>query len=254
VRESRQVRSNQNKICLLMTATVDVRGVIDLLRNDPIDRLNDYRWALEQWTQCRGIDGLIFVENSGYDIADLRRVSQKSALHPDSVEFFSFDGQDFPRELGKGYGETLNLQHALSNSRLLASGDYLMVRVNGRNYVENIDVFFETLRAPTEIMCDLNQLLTWGDGRIVGGTVEFFKKYVCPYGHEVDDSKGYYFEHALARAVHRAMSDGLVWRPYPEPPMVRGFSGTSNEDNAENRLVHKARVVRHKVKLRMLRL
>jgi hypothetical protein len=237
-----------------MTATVDVRGVVGLLRNDPIARLEDYRSALEQWTQSRGLDALIFVENSGYDIDVLRRTAQGSALHPDHVEFLSFDGQDFPRELGKGYGETLNLEYALANSRLLSTGAYRMLRVNGRNYVENVDVFLEALRAPTEILCDLNQLLTWGDGRVLGGTIDFFESYLCPYGREIDDSRGYYLEHAVARAVHRGMAEGLVWRPYPEPPIVRGFSGTSNVEAAENRFVRKGRALRHKVKLRMLRL
>lgn len=174
-------------------------------------------------------------------------------MDEDSVEFLSFDGQDFPRELGKGYGETLNLEHVINNSKLLSKEDLLIVRINGRYYVENIAAFFEVLYPSTEILSDLQQSLSWADATVLGGTVNFFERYVCPYGREVDDSKGYYFEHALARAVHRGLADGLVWSPYPEPPLVRGFSGTSNANMAEGLLVRKGRMVQHKLKLRMLR-
>ena len=229
-------RNDRKKLCLVLNATVDVRGVVFVKRDDPIERLNDYRWALEQWTRCKGIDSLVFVENSGYNIDELRSIPLASSMHQDSFEFLSFDGQNFPRELGNGYGE-----------------DCLIVRINGRYFIENIALFFEALYPSTEILSDLQQSLTWADATVLGGTVNFFENYVCPYGRGVDDSKGYYFEHALARAVHRGLADGLVWNSYPEPPHIRGFSGTSNQNKAEGRLLRKRRDVQHKLKLRMLR-
>jgi len=251
--ESALGRNTGKKICLLLTATVDVRGVPDLQRSDPIERLSDYRWALEQWKQCHTIDGLIFVENSGYDVDELQEILRDSDLYPHSVEFLSFNGQDFPRKLGKGYGENLNVEYVLRNSEILRKDDYLIFRSNGRNYVENIDSLVDALYPSTDILCDLKEYLTWGDGKVLAGTVEFFENYVCPYGREVDDSTGYYFEHALARAIHRGIADGLVWRPNPEPPLIRGFSGTSNQTYSEGRLFRRARKLKHKVKLRMLR-
>jgi len=246
--------SNRKRVCLLLTATIDVRGVPSLARSDPLERLSDYRWALERWVRCRAIDSIVFVENSGYDTESLQGVAREPTAT--NVEFLSFDGQNFPRNLGKGFGETLNLEHALDRSATLASndGDWLIMRSNGRNYVENIDVLAEALRGSTDILCDFKELLTWGDGRVLGGTVTFFRDYVCPYGRGVNDSNGYYFEHALARAIHRGMADGLVWRPFPERPRLRGFSGTSNRDYAESRVTRAARELQHKVKLRMLRL
>jgi hypothetical protein len=239
-------------ICLLLTATVDVRGV-ELERADPTVRFNDYRWALEKWTRCPAVDRIVFVENSGYDIDELIAIPRLSGMDMNSVEFLSFDGQDFPRERGKGLGEAINVEYALENSELL-SDDCLIIRVNGRNYVENISAFFDALDADTDILCDLKQYLTWGDGRVLGGTIRFFENYVCPYGREADDSRGYYFEHSLARAIHRGMADGLVWRPFPEPPRIIGFSGTSNSSHDASRLKRIGRAAQHRVKLRMFRL
>jgi hypothetical protein len=236
-----------------LTATVDIRGVGQLLRDDPLERYGDYERALARWAKCPGLDGLIFVENSGYDISGLREVVRDSPIPADSIEFLSFDGQDFPRHLGKGFGENLNCEYVLNHSKLLAREDFMLFRNNGRNYVENVAAFIDALTPPTDVMCELNQNLTWADGRVLGGTVEFFRTYVIEHGRSVDDSKGFYFEHALARAIHAAMADGLVWRPFPEPPLIRGYSGTSNKEIAESRVVHLARKARHRLKLWMLR-
>lgn len=250
--ESPHSDHHPRKVFLLLTATVDIRGV-DAARSDPADRLDDYRWALERWSGTDGFDGLILVENSGYDLDELRRIPSAHGLRDDGVEFLSFDGQDFPRHLGKGFGENLNLDFVLTHSRLLADRASTVVRVNGRNYVDNIHAFVAALRRPTEILCDLRELLTWGDGRVLGGTVDFFERYVVPYGRDVDDSKGYYFEHALARAVHRGIADGLVWSPFPEPPLVRGHSGTSNEVLDDGALRRARKKLAHKARLRLLR-
>jgi hypothetical protein len=245
--------TDHKKICLLLTGTVDVSGIHYSMRNDPIERLNDYRSALEQWVRSDAVDRIVFVENSGYDITPLRSVVERSSLPSSSVEFLSFQGQDFPRNLGKGYGENLNVEYAISHSEMLATDEYLIVRANGRQYYENISSFFRAMYPSTEILCDLWQNLTWGDVRILGGTMNFFQNYACPFGREVDDSRGYYYEHAMARAVHRGMADGLVWTPYPEPPLIRGFSGTSNQSVVDGRVTRARRRLKHRLKLRLLR-
>ncbi len=237
---------------LLLTATVDVRSIAHLARSDPRTRLADYSWALRKWLECNEIESLVFVENSGYDLASLKEIAGTSAKR---TEFLSFYGQEFPRHLGKGYGEALNIEYAIENSTLLSETSNTIIRVNGRNYVENIAAFVRALENPAaEILCDLNKCLTWSDGRVLGGTAEFFRRYVCPYGLQADDSKGFYVEHALARAVHRGMADGLGWCPYPEPPIISGCSGTSNRSLEEGPLKRRVRALQHRLKLRMLRL
>ena len=242
--------SDRKKICLVLHATVDPRGVVYVKRDDPRERFEDYRWALKQWVMRDDFDKLIFVENSGYDISPLQEIVDDSPLSNDSVEFLSFDGQDFPRELGKGYGETRNFQHVVDNSKILSDDD-MLVRSNGRYYVENMHAFFEALQPPTEILIELRQYLSYGDVTILGGTVDFFRRYICPYGLEVNDSKGYYMEHAYARATHRALADGLVWRPFPEVPSVVGYSGTENVWKKDKAIARTARGLRHKLRVKV---
>lgn len=237
--------------CLILTATVDVRSIPQLARSDIRTRLGDYSWALRQWLECDEVENVVFVENSGYDLGVFQEIAKNSSKR---MEFLSFDCQDFPRNLGKGYGEALNLEYVINNSEIVAENRHVLIRANGRQYVENIASFIGALHQGTEMLCDLTQSLTWADESILGGTIDFFKSYVCPYGRQVDDSRGFYFEHALARAVHRGIADGLIWSPYPELPLVRGFSGTSNRSRDEGLLIRKKRELQHKLKLRMLRL
>jgi hypothetical protein len=247
-----QSNSRQKNVCLVLHATVDPRGVVFVKRDDPLKRFEDYRQALRKWITRDDFDKLVFVENSGYDISELRAIAEQSSLDKDAIEFLSYDGQDFPRELGKGYGETMNFEHVLNNSKILSDDD-MFIRSNGRYYVENMHVFFEALQPPTEILIEFRQYLAYADVTVLGGTVDFFRRYVCPYGREVNDSKGYYMEHAYARAAHRAIADGLVWRPFPEVPSVVGYSGTEDVWKKDNRLARTGRKLRHKLRIRVYR-
>lgn len=240
----------KKKICLVLHATVDPGGVVFVKRVDPRERFEDCRRALKLWVQRDDFDKLVFVENSGYDIAPLQEIVEESPLNSDAVEFLSFDGQDFPRELGKGYGETLNFQHVLDNSKILDEDDRL-IRSNGRYYVQNMHAFFEALQPPTEMLTEFHEYLTYADVTVLGGTIEFFRKYICPFGWDVNDSNGYYMEHAYARAVHQALADGLVWRPFPEPPSVIGFSGTQNVWKRDWLVARAGRRLRHKLRLKV---
>jgi hypothetical protein len=62
-----QPHSEQKKVCLLLSARVDVRGIVFMKRDNPHERFDDYRQALRRWVARDDFDKLIFVENSGYD-------------------------------------------------------------------------------------------------------------------------------------------------------------------------------------------
>ncbi len=104
----------------------------------------------------------------------------------------------------------------------------------------------------TEILCDLWQNLTWGDVRILGGTMNFFQNYACPFG--------------VRSMTHGATTTSTPWlaryieawrmarlNPVPEPPLIRGFSGTSNQSVVDGRVTRARRRLKHRLKLRLLR-
>ena len=97
-------QSERKKICLVLHATVDVRGVVFVKRDDPRERFEDYRHALKQWERAMTSTSSIFVENSGYDISELRAITGQSSLDRDSVSSCPLTDKIFHESLGKGYG------------------------------------------------------------------------------------------------------------------------------------------------------
>ncbi|HEY5993158.1 MAG TPA: hypothetical protein VIU46_01005 [Gallionellaceae bacterium] len=216
----------ERNICIVLTCTIDVCGVAFTERSDIETRHKDYQIALRKWLKNRYVGRIVVVENSGYDLAALKQIvaEEKSGKQ---VEFISFFGQDFPRHLGKGYGEAQALARVASDSRLLGSSGSF-IKINGRYYVPNAHRFLEQLNPDVDVMTNLSKGLTWSDSRVFGGSSKFLKDYLCPEGRRVDDSASFFFEHALACATHRAIADGLNWVLLPCTPHIDGMSGTAN--------------------------
>lgn len=77
-------------------------------------------------------------------------------------------------------------------------------------------------------MVDLKRNLTWADSRVFAFKPSFISNYLSKFQDLINDSKGFYLEHALARTVLRAISDGYKWIPLPSKPIIIGHSGSSD--------------------------
>ena len=56
------------KICIIITATVDPKGMVFTKRNSPEDRLNDYKKVFKEFCTQQEVSNFIFIENSGYSL------------------------------------------------------------------------------------------------------------------------------------------------------------------------------------------
>jgi hypothetical protein len=237
-------------LSIILTSTIDVKGVANMQRADPLLRLADHERALRRWLDDPHVRNIVLVENSGYDLGSLRALAEGHPAGKD-VEFLSFDGQDFPRSRGKGYGETLALQHVVQHSRQLRrTGRFL--KVNGRYYVPNVADVVAGMDEQAQVFCNLNRGMTFSDSRVFGGSREFLERFVVE-GLRIDDETNVWFEHALARAALVAIADGLPWNFITRLPRIDGISGTINGAYAEPAYKQwlKGRV--HALKQRLLR-
>ena len=64
-------------ICLLVTATVDPKGMKFLVRNDVNVRLNDYKKTFLNILNNYKINKIIFIENSGFNISIFKEIAKK---------------------------------------------------------------------------------------------------------------------------------------------------------------------------------
>src|SRR6059058_6241967 len=94
---------------LVLTATVHPKGMGNLKIADPTQRLEQYKSALTSWLIMDDPDvrSILFIENSGADLTPFNELVRKQNTLGKNVELVGLDVNDYPRDLGKGYGEFL---------------------------------------------------------------------------------------------------------------------------------------------------
>lgn len=236
----------RNEITILLTASIDPKSIMFVQRNDPRMRENDYINALKKWVKTN-ISSLVFCENSGYNLDRIRYLLNE--YKDIKTEIIQFDGNNFPSEFGKGYGELSIIRYALQNSNIIDESNYV-VKVTGRYFIKNINYFVNVLSMNNDlyVMADLKKYLTWADSRVFAFRPSFVFNYLSKFQDMLNDSKGFYLEHALARAILRAISDGHKWVPLPYKPIISGYSGTSNTLYKISKLRWLAGEIIHKTK------
>jgi len=223
--------TSMNRITILLTATIDPKDTIFVQRNDPKIRENDYINALKMWLNLIKSNipspSLVFCENSGYNLDRIRYLLDE--YKNIKTEVIQFEGNNFPSELGKGYGELLIIRYALQNSNIIDSSNYV-IKVTGRYFIKNINKMIDVLSMNNDlyVMSDLKKNLTFADSGIFAFKPHFILNYLSFFQNYINDSKGFYLEHALSKAVLRSISDGHKWLPLPSKPIIIGYSGTSN--------------------------
>jgi len=222
-----------DSVCLILTCTINVNNITHMERSNTSLRYEDYKIAFLKWLKNPKVKKIIFVENSNYDLLEFKQMA--SAFQAEkSIEFISYDGQNFPRELGKGHGEAQALEHLVKESSLFLINEKF-IKVNGRYYVPNISNFIDFFsESDAHVMANLSQNLTWSDSRLFGATGKFISEYLIPETRKTNDSIGLYFEHLLASAIHKAIADSLKWVLPPCLLYIDGISGTSGKHYKQN--------------------
>ena len=110
---------------LVMTAAIDPKGMAGLSVNDVSERAGQYLGTLQFYLENSAVSKIVFVENSGYDLKEFRELA---ARYPQkNVEFLSCDLNDYPRQLGKSYGEMRILDFISEHS---SQNDYGTLKVH----------------------------------------------------------------------------------------------------------------------------
>lgn len=238
---------------MLLTACIDTKDVIATARSDHALRLSDYKLAFGKYITHSGIKKLIFCENSGYDMSELKAIYANRNRNDLTIEFLSFYGQDFSPHLGKGYGEMNIVKYALDNSKLISEHSILL-KVTGRYYVKNIDNLIRGISQShdVDVFCDLRQNLSSSDSRVFAGTLPFLKDYLLPLQATINDSKGICLENCLAMAICKAISDERRWSLLPVAHWMFGTSASNNTTIASSRITYLKRELFRKIKAFLL--
>jgi len=151
---------------LVMTATVTPAVNAGVKRSSPQVRLEDYKRALRFWLSYphRVAERILFLENSGADLSELRAIVEKENPAAREVEFLALPKQAIPDGLNYGYTEMQTLDEGLVLSKLRAATTHL-VKVTGRltfpalgKALDRIEKRQGALRQPFELMIDCRKL------------------------------------------------------------------------------------------------
>jgi len=206
---------------ILLTGCINPSGMAFTEVQDDVVRLNQYcdsiRFYLHE-TPCK----ILFVENSGTDIS----FHFQREIEDKRLEVLTFQGNTYNKELGKGYGEMMIISYALLNSVLVRENNAIC-KITGRYKVLNINSFLNYyMTCEATLMVELLRGLKYSDSRLFLGTVDFYKDFLIPFLNKVNDTSGFYFEHALCLAVLGALQREHTLVPFKYKPRYSGQSGT----------------------------
>ena len=204
---------------LLLTGTINVQNISFMKRNDYETRKNDYERSLNKWLKIKDLK-IVFVENSNFKLDEFNL----KVLNNANFEYLTFNGQNFPRHKGKGYGEIRAMEYAIKNSKLINNSSHI-VKCNGRYFFKGIK---KLVNLDYDLVCNFKKDLKYADSRVFYFNKIFFEKYFIKYKDLMDDSKLLLFETNLAKAAHLLLSDDGKWKYIPFPLIIEGFSGTDN--------------------------
>ena len=219
---------DNNKLTLILTATIDPRGMHFLKRNNVNDRLNDYKKSFSFWCNRKDLKNIIFIENSGYDLDYFKKYAEE--IKDKKIEIISSNINDtYDKKLGKGYGEHLCYQEIIKNSKILKDAEHFII-VTGRHIISNFEkIYQEFIFSKSDICLNLIDNLKFADANIYYGTLNFFKNYVIPETANINDTAGKWLEHCVADATLKATAEGMKFKQLATHPDVIGFIGTNNK-------------------------
>lgn len=235
---------------LLLTACINPNGMPETAIQDSDVRLSQYLTALEFYLHTTDFK-IVFVENSGYDLS----ANFQSEISSGRMEFITFQGNDFDHSLGKGYGESLVIEKALADSKLLRTHS-VIIKVTGRHIVKNINVIHRIASrlasSSSFVVCEINKRFRGAKSDLFIGTFDFFERFIANK-HKINESIGVWFEHVLFETIEEHCKHGGEFQFLPVPMKQSGQSGSMGVEfkkpSIKMNILHAVKAVLYKVKL-----
>lgn len=243
-----------DNLTVILTACIDPKGMPGVSRPDPKVREQDYQacllYYLKNFPRIRRI---VFVENSGWPLDDLKSICRSPTKE---LEFVSLAANDYPRHRGKGYGEMMMLDHAMAVSELAHSSRYV-AKLTGRNYLRNMETLLDRVSRPFELLCDLrdhpfyelagsNWCGRHCDTRFFVYTPSFYAQNLKGTYEQLSET--YIVEKLVYDIAKRAELRGVVVPRFPIEPDYAGVSGHLLPDGTARDYSSKSEVLRRKVR------
>lgn len=197
---------------LIFASTINPGRVANSQWNDPEVRRRETLSCLRQWISIAEIDTAIIVENSSDKIFLDQLRTMINDIRPSlEYEMFSFNGQDFNPNKGKGFGYAQSVIKAFEESVILArhAQDKIII-TSGRYFMKNTVKILKNYQ--NGYMCNLQKNLTYAFNPFVIMDYDCLENHFIPYIQQSDESiQGMSFEHQCAKSALSALASGKKW-------------------------------------------
>lgn len=116
-----------------MTACIAPKGMGNTILQNPNIRKSQYLEAIDFYLKETEYN-IVFCENTGTNIFD----EIQSKVKFSRLEYITFNGNDYDKQRGKGYGEAKIIQYAIRNSKYLQRCNSI-IKITGRVKILNMN-------------------------------------------------------------------------------------------------------------------
>jgi hypothetical protein len=195
---------------LVMTATI-APAPAQVKRSSSQLRLEDYKRALRFWLSYPhpAAARILFVENSGADLSELRAIAQTENPLNREVEFLSLPVHEIPAGANYGYAEMQALDEGLALSKLRRATTH-MIKTTGRLTFpalgRALDRVTNSSAVPHELMIDCRRLGLFRRGydarvQLFACSHSFYDRVLRQSNREMNSTDVRLLEHLIYRKV-----------------------------------------------------
>jgi hypothetical protein len=231
----------EQDFALLLTATIDIKGMPKAYPTVPEQRQEDYFNSLKYYVNNHPqVRKIIFVENSGWSLDRVKQAVEENPYNK-QVEFISLNCNEFPRKLGKGYGECLLIEKGLEQSSLIKTVTHF-AKITGRIYLQNMSNILTIAPVAYDCLCDykdhgyiFKRLGTdksaspHCDTRFLVFSKSFYDKYIRlvhqKHREKYGENSNFYIETQFYQAIKNAETQAKIISRFPIEPDFRGIAG-----------------------------
>lgn len=186
---------NSEKIVAILTSTINVNNCSYLQRTSPEDRSKDLIISVDKWLKNTDWK-FVIVDNSKADLFEILKTQYSE--YKDRLQLLSYDGNSYPRTLGKGFGEKETINYALEHDTWASNQKYVF-KISGRYFASKL---------PSLITLENINKYNWIYQKHENLTYCMF--FICSRvvwdnncrNAKINDSATIYFEHILQSAIN----------------------------------------------------
>lgn len=210
------------KSCILLTACVSPGGMSDTLLQDPTIRSEQYKQALDFYLKETDLP-IVFCENTMYDMSR----DYKQYIDSGRLEYLTFDGNNYDKKKGKGYGEALILHYAICQSSIINHSKYI-IKITGRLVISNINQLSSSPLLCFDNLFRSNIVSRYIQTYVFIARPGVIRNFAVKYREMItDDPPGNQIEDNFYKALTQDTAFNKVFFvPFLRIPIVVGISGT----------------------------